>query len=110
MDGDKGGGENGKDGSIKGCYCLSAGGISQQNRRHTKGDHLCASGHKGLWSSSGKIGSALNQHKFKPCPLLIYGYHLYPNFVAKSKDGKGFLADGGSPGWLAKILAKVLPF
>jgi len=25
-------------------------------------------------------------------------------------DGKGFLADGGSPGWLAKILAKVLPF
>ncbi|MCX8164237.1 MAG: flagellar basal body L-ring protein FlgH [Aquificaceae bacterium] len=25
-------------------------------------------------------------------------------------DGKGFLADGGSPGWLARILAKVLPF
>lgn len=25
-------------------------------------------------------------------------------------DGKGFLADGGSPGWLVRILAKVLPF
>lgn len=25
-------------------------------------------------------------------------------------DGKGFLTDGGSPGWLARILAKVLPF
>ncbi len=25
-------------------------------------------------------------------------------------DGKGFLADGGSPGWFARILAKVLPF
>ncbi len=25
-------------------------------------------------------------------------------------DGKGFMADGGSPGWLARILAKVLPF
>jgi len=25
-------------------------------------------------------------------------------------DGRGFLADGGSPGWLARILAKVLPF
>jgi flagellar L-ring protein precursor FlgH len=25
-------------------------------------------------------------------------------------DGKGFLVDGGSPGWLARILAKVLPF
>ena len=25
-------------------------------------------------------------------------------------DGKGFLADGGSPGWLARILAKLLPF
>ncbi len=24
--------------------------------------------------------------------------------------GKGFLADGGSPGWLARILAKALPF
>ena len=25
-------------------------------------------------------------------------------------EGKGFLADGGNPGWLARILAKVLPF
>lgn len=25
-------------------------------------------------------------------------------------DGRGFLVDGGSPGWLARILAKVLPF
>ncbi len=25
-------------------------------------------------------------------------------------DGKGFLVDGGNPGWFAKILAKVLPF
>ncbi|MCS6956983.1 MAG: flagellar basal body L-ring protein FlgH [Aquificaceae bacterium] len=25
-------------------------------------------------------------------------------------DGKGFLVDGSSPGWLARILAKVLPF
>lgn len=25
-------------------------------------------------------------------------------------DGRGFLADGGSPGWFARILAKVLPF
>ncbi len=25
-------------------------------------------------------------------------------------DGKGFLADGGSPGWLTRILAKLLPF
>ncbi|MDW8294261.1 MAG: flagellar basal body L-ring protein FlgH [Aquificaceae bacterium] len=25
-------------------------------------------------------------------------------------DGKGFAADGGSPGWLARIFAKLLPF
>lgn len=25
-------------------------------------------------------------------------------------DGSGFLADGGTPGWFARILAKVLPF
>lgn len=25
-------------------------------------------------------------------------------------DGRGFLVDGGSPGWFARVLAKVLPF
>jgi flagellar L-ring protein precursor FlgH len=25
-------------------------------------------------------------------------------------DGKGYLADGGKPGWLARILAKIFPF
>ena len=66
-----------------------------------------------LLSSKGIVGHNL---KFDLKYLYSYGIEPYAVFDTKIAnlevfiDGKGFLADGGSPGWLAKLLAKVLPF